>query len=146
MKVRQILTRKGTDGVRTVQPGATIGDVAKQLSEARIGCLVVSNSGGDVAGIVSERDIVRALGRDGPSCLQDEVGSIMTVKVVTCGPDDHEASILGTMTRGRFRHIPVIEDDALIGLVSIGDVVKARIDTLESENEQLEGMIRSATA
>ena len=146
MKVRQILTRKGTEGVRTVKADASIGDVARQLSEAGIGCLVVSNSGKDVGGIVSERDIVRALGRQGPGCLEDAVETIMTAKVVTCDPDDHEASILGTMTRGRFRHMPVMEEGALIGLVSIGDVVKARIDTLESENEQLEGMIRSATA
>ena len=144
MKVRQILARKGGD-VQTISPSTTIGEAAAILSEKRIGCLVVTD-GGAIAGILSERDVVRRLGRDGAGCMNTAVGEIMTAKVVCCAPDDDDASILSRMTDGRFRHMPVTEAGGLIGLISIGDVVKARIDSLEMDNQAMESLIRSATA
>lgn len=146
MKVRQLIERKGSNSTFTAKPEQTIGDAAKRLSELRIGCLIVEDSAGGMAGILSERDIVSALGRDGPACLSNAVSSIMTQEVVTCGLDDDENSILTRMSAGRFRHMPVMDDGKIAGLLSIGDVVKARIETLERDNEAMESMIRSATA
>ena len=146
MKVQQILQRKGSATVESVSPNSSLADVAAKLSEKKIGCVLVVNSGGEVAGIVSERDIVRVLGAAGAGCLNDEVGTIMTSNVVTCGFEDDDNSVLNKMSNGRFRHMPVLQDEKLVGLISIGDVVKARIDSLKMENEELENMIRAATA
>ena len=146
MKVQQILQRKGSAAVESVLPNSLLSEVASKLSEKKIGCVLVVNDGGDLAGIVSERDIVRVLGNSGAGCLTDDVASIMTSTVVTCGVEDDDNSVLQKMSNGRFRHMPVLQDDKLVGLFSIGDVVKARIDSLQMENEELENMIRAATA
>jgi len=146
MKVMQILQRKGSDAIESVYPDSSLGDVAAILSQKKIGCVLVLNKDGKLAGIVSERDIVRVLGAAGGDCLNDSVQSVMTADVVSCVVEDDDNSVLGKMTNGRFRHMPVFKDGELAGLISIGDVVKARIDSLKLENEELENMIRAATA
>jgi len=146
MKVMQILQRKGSDAIESVSPDFTLGDVAAKLSQKKIGCVLVLNKDGGLAGIVSERDIVRTLGAAGSDCLNDKISSVMTPGVITCAVEDDDNSVLKKMTSGRFRHMPVFQDEKLAGLISIGDVVKARIDSLKMENEELENMIRSATA
>lgn len=142
MQVHQILRSKSDDGVVTVQPGSSVAKVAELLSTRRIGAVVVSPDGKRVAGIISERDIVRELGRRGASCLSDTVDSIMTAKIVGCGRDDKADEVLQKMTDGRFRHMPVMEGDQMVGLISIGDVVKARLSELAMEKDALEGMIK----
>jgi CBS domain-containing protein len=144
MKVQQILQRKQSNAVETVEPGSKIHDVAAKLSEMKIGCMLVVNESRQIQGIVSERDIVRILGQRGGGCLDDDVSSVMTEGVITCSTDDDDNSVLEKMTNGRFRHMPVMKDGDLAGLISIGDVVKARIDSLKMENEELENMIRAA--
>ncbi len=146
MKVLQILQRKGSAEIESVSPDDCLSDVATKLSEKKIGCVIILNHSGEIAGIVSERDIVRAIGRIGHDCLDHPVSSVMTSDVVTCAVEDDDNSILEKMTGGRFRHMPVLREGALVGLISIGDVVKARIDGLKMENEELENMIRAATA
>lgn len=145
MKVLQILQRKGSAEIESGSPEDSLADVATHLSEKKIGCLLILNPAGELAGVVSERDIVRALGLRGCDCLQEPVRTVMTSSVVTCNDDDDDNSVLQKMTAGRFRHMPVLRDGALVGLISIGDVVKARIDSLKMENEELENMIRAAT-
>jgi len=145
MKVLQILQRKGSAEIESVSPDDRLSAVATKLSEKKIGCVLILNNSGKIAGIVSERDIVRVLGRLGCDCLDDPVSTVMTNEVVTCTAEDDDNSVLQKMTGGRFRHMPVLRDDALVGLISIGDVVKARIDSLKMENEELENMIRAAT-
>jgi CBS domain-containing protein len=142
MQVHQILRWKSDEGVITIAPGSTLAEAAELLSVRRIGAVVVSTDGKRVAGILSERDIVRELGKRGPSCLADAVEAVMTKKIVTCGSADMAEAILRTMTDGRFRHMPVVEGDVMIGLISIGDVVKARLSELAMEKEALEGMIK----
>lgn len=146
MKVMQILQRKGSDAIESVSPDSSLGDVAAKLSQKKIGCVLVLNEQGKLSGIVSERDIVRVLGSAGGECLNDTVSSVMTAQVITCVVEDDDNSVLQKMTDGRFRHMPVLKDGELVGLISIGDVVKARIDSLKLENEELENMIRAATA
>lgn len=146
MKVMQILTRKGTNDVSSIPPSASLADAAKRLCELKVGCLVVRDGAGPMVGILSERDIVRTLGVQGPECLKQRVESVMTRSVVTCNSEDSADDVLGRMTTGRFRHMPVLDGESLTGLISIGDVVKARIDALEQDYEALESMIRSATA
>ena len=142
MLVSQILKSKSDDGVVTLPPGTTVAKVAEMLSSRRIGAVVISKDGKKVAGIVSERDVVRELGRRGPACLGDSVDGIMTAKVTTCARGDHADEVLQRMTDGRFRHLPVIEAGQMVGLISIGDVVKARLSELEHEKDALEGMIK----
>ncbi|WP_054009076.1 CBS domain-containing protein [Cypionkella psychrotolerans] len=142
MLVSQILKSKSDDGVVTLPPGTIISRVAEVLSARRIGAVVISPDGKKLAGIVSERDIVREIGRRGASCLNENVDTIMTAKVVACARADNANDVLQKMTDGRFRHIPVLEGDELIGLISIGDVVKARLSELHMENDALEGMIK----
>lgn len=142
MLVSQILKSKADDGVVTVTPGTTVAKAAEILSSRRIGALVVSPDGKHVAGIVSERDVVRELGRRGISCLNDTVDSLMTSKIVSCGRADQTDEVLQKMTDGRFRHMPVIEAGEMVGLISIGDVVKARLTELAAEKDALEGMIK----
>ncbi len=146
MKVLQISQRKGSDEIASTTADVSLSDAAAKLSELRIGCLLVLNADGGIAGILSERDIVRTLGVSGADCLKQPVSSVMTSNVVTCGPEDSADSVLSRMTSGRFRHMPVTEGSKIVGLISIGDVVKARIEALEHDNEALESMIRSATA
>lgn len=142
MLVSQILKTKSDDGVVTVSPGTTVAKAAEVLSSRRIGAVVISGDGKQVAGIVSERDVVRELGRRGPACLTDSVDSIMTARVVTCARSDMANDVLQKMTDGRFRHLPVVEGGEMVGLISIGDVVKARLSELAMEKDALEGMIK----
>lgn len=141
MLVSQILKLKGTEKVTTISPDASVSEAAKMLSDLRIGSLVVSPDGEKVAGILSERDIVRELGRRGSACLTEKVQAMMTASVTGCAPDDRADEILAKMTEGRFRHMPVLVDSRMVGLISIGDVVKARLMELSMEKEALEGMI-----
>ncbi|OSQ49330.1 CBS domain-containing protein [Marivita geojedonensis] len=141
MQVHHILKSKATDAVVTVKSGTTISEAAKILAEKRIGTVVVSNDGESALGILSERDIVRELANRGATCLSDTVDSYMTSQLVTCGRNDDADEILGKMTEGRFRHMPVVEDGKMVGLVTLGDVVKARLNELAMERNALEGMI-----
>lgn len=142
MLVSQILKSKADDGVVTVPPGTTVAKAAETLSARKIGALIVSADGKRAAGILSERDIVRELGRRGPACLSDTVDTIMTARIVSCSRADLTDEVLQKMTDGRFRHMPVIEGEEMVGLISIGDVVKARLMELSAEKEALEGMIK----
>jgi CBS domain-containing protein len=114
------------------------------LAKHRIGAVIVSRDGAIVDGILSERDIVRALGTRGASILDLQVQDLMTAEVIGCRPEDTAISVLERMTDGRFRHMPVIEDHAMIGVISIGDVVKARITEVQSENAALTEMISNS--
>jgi CBS domain-containing protein len=142
MLVQQILKSKGDDVVVTVPPTTTVQQVAELLSSRRIGAVIVSTDGKRAAGIVSERDIVRELGKRGTGCLIDTVDKLMTAKIVSCTRAESTDTVLGRMTEGRFRHMPVIEDGVMVGLISIGDVVKARLMELAAEKDALEGMIK----
>ena len=141
MKVQQILKDKPSEGIVSVAPTDSVKAAAELLSAHRIGCVVVSSDGAALDGILSERDIVRELGRVGEACLSQEVSSLMTAKVVGCAPSDTTDEILQKMTDGRFRHMPVLDDGNMLGLISIGDVVKARLSELSMEKDALEGMI-----
>lgn len=142
MLVQQILKTKSDDGVVTVTPGTTVAKAAEMLSTRRIGAVIVSPDGKRALGIVSERDIVRELGRRGTACLTDTVDSIMTANLVGCRRDEQANDVLQKMTDGRFRHMPVMEGNQMVGLISIGDVVKARLTELAMEKDALEGMIK----
>ncbi len=142
MLVRQILAMKGGNEVVTIDAGVPVSEAARILSEKRIGTLVVQGDSGGPEGILSERDIVRELGRRGENCLNDLVAGLMTKDPVTCTPGDSADHVLTKMTEGRFRHMPVVENGAMVGLISIGDVVKARLSELSMEKEALEGMIK----
>lgn len=141
MLVQQILRSKADDGVVTISPKKTVADAVDLLSSRRIGAVIVSLGGKDVAGILSERDIVRELGRRGVSCLSDQVDSMMTSKIVSCTVDDIADTVLERMTQGRFRHMPVMQGDEMVGLISIGDVVKARLSELSMERDALQDMV-----
>ncbi|WP_415403244.1 CBS domain-containing protein [Tateyamaria sp. SN3-11] len=141
MLVHQILKSKSDDAVVTVAPGSKVSDAAKILAERKIGTVVVSGDGVTAEGILSERDIVRVLAKRGGAILNDPVETFMTTKLVTCHRDDSADEILQKMTDGRFRHMPVLEDGQLVGLITIGDVVKARLTELAMEKDALEGMI-----
>ena len=142
MLVQQILKAKSDDGVVTVTPGTTVAKAAELLSSRRIGAVIVSPDGKRVMGIVSERDIVRELGRRGAACMAETVDSIMTSNIVGCRRDERADDVLQKMTDGRFRHMPVMEGNQMVGLISIGDVVKARLTELAMEKDALEGMIK----
>lgn len=142
MHVRQLLESKPKNFVETVSEMQSLSDVVRRLAELKIGALVVTDGDGGVTGIISERDIVRQLAAKGPSCLSSAVRDTMTKAVVSATPDNVAEDLLVKMTDGRFRHMPVIENGALVGILSIGDVVKARMDAITAENEALEGMIR----
>lgn len=141
MTVAKILKSKGTDEVLTVKPGSTVAEAARLLSEKRIGSVVVSPDGKAVSGILSERDIVREIGKRGPGCLSELVDDMMTTKIVSCGREDRVEHVMAEMTRGRFRHMPVLEDGQMVGLITLGDVVKYRLTELAMEKDALEGMI-----
>ena len=142
MLVAHILKGKASSGVHTIAPDALVAKAAGVLSELKIGSLVVSSDGRHAVGILSERDIVRELGRRGPGCLEEPVSAMMTSKLQTCKSGDPADSILERMTEGRFRHMPVVDDDgAMVGLVTLGDVVKARLIDLAMEKDALQGMI-----
>jgi CBS domain-containing protein len=141
MLVRQILNAKTSQGVETVPPVTTVAEAAEILSARKFGALIVSEDGQIPLGILSERDIVRELGRSGASCMGETVAELMTSKLVTCALDDTADQVLTKMTEGRFRHMPVMDDAKMVGLISIGDVVKARLSELSMEKDALEGMI-----
>ena len=140
MLIVTMLRSKG-DFVATVEPTATVRELLDALAEHRIGAVVVSAAGG-IDGIVSERDVVRHLSTSGEGLLDQPVSSIMTAEVVTCRGDTAIEDLMRTMTDRRIRHVPVVDDDgALVGIVSIGDVVKSRISELEGERDDLVGYI-----
>lgn len=141
MLVSHILNSKSSDAVVTVPPGTSIKQAAEILAEKRIGTVVVSNDGATAEGILSERDIVRELAARGAPCLTQTVDAYMTAKLVTCTRSDSADDVLGKMTQGRFRHMPVVEQGKLVGLITLGDVVKARLSELAMEKDALEGMI-----
>ena len=137
MNVDTILTSKGSD-VATIDQHASLADAVAQLRDRAIGALVVSNDGRHIDGIVSERDVVRALASHGASALGRSVASVMSTAVVTCRCGDSVEELMASMTESRFRHLPVVDDDGLLtGIVSIGDVVKSRLGQLQGENEAL---------
>ncbi|MCG7518428.1 CBS domain-containing protein [Ruegeria sp. Ofav3-42] len=142
MLVQAILKSKATGGVVTVLPSVTVSEAAKILSEKRIGTVVVSEDGGETAtGILSERDIVRELAASGSGCLTQPVSAYMTRNLVTATQQDTVQDIMSRMTEGRFRHMPVVEDNKLVGIVTLGDVVKAQLTELAMEKDALQGMI-----
>ncbi|KAA2317361.1 CBS domain-containing protein [Pseudooceanicola sediminis] len=141
MLVQQILKGKSTEGVFTVSPDTPVHEVARLLAEKRIGGLVVSTDGKHAEGILSERDIVRALAARGASCLEMATSALMTKDPICCTLDMMSDEVLRKMTEGRFRHMPVTKDGELVGIVTIGDVVKARLTQLSAEKDALEGMI-----
>jgi len=143
MHVKEILAHKGP-AVVTIGPGAAVADVVASLAQHRIGALVVTSDGRTIEGIVSERDVVKALNTFGAELLHMAVREIMTADVHTCVPADEVRSLARTMTERRFRHMPVVVDGALSGIVTIGDIVKGRVDELETEHEQLMDYISSA--
>lgn len=143
MTVQAILTRKGST-VCTIEPAASIADAAKSLAYHGIGALVVIGAEGQTVGIISERDIVRAVSAMGGAALQTPVAEVMTRKVTTCSLNDKLVDLMQRMTEGKFRHFPVIEERRLIGIVSIGDVVKSRLKELERESNALNEYIRLA--
>lgn len=142
MLVSQILKSKPDEGVITVAPGMSVAQAAEILSSRRIGALVVSPDGKKVSGILSERDVVRELGRRGVACLDEPVETLMTARITTCVRGDQTDEVLQKMTDGRFRHMPVLDGEEMVGLISIGDVVKARLMELAAEKDALEGMIK----
>jgi len=142
MLVQQILKSKGVSSVETVSPDMLVSEAAAILADKGIGTVVVSSDGGKTAaGILSERDIVRELARSGAGCLNDTVSTYMTTELQTCTRDEQTDSVLSRMTDGRFRHMPVVEGGELVGLISLGDVVKARLSELAMEKDALQGMI-----
>ena len=128
----------------SVEPTADLAAAAKLLAAHRIGALVIRGAGGRLAGILSERDIVRALAERGAEALALPVGQVMTREVETCGENDSVASLMERMTTGKFRHMPVVEQGRLVGLISIGDVVKQRVEEFERESEAMRDYIRTA--
>ena len=132
MNVETILRDKG-DWVATIRPDATVAEAVDTLHKERIGALVVSEDGEGVVGVISERDIVSALSEYGEDLLSRTVDEIMTRNVITCGPGDTVGELMAEMTNRRIRHLPVVKDGRLHGIVSIGDVVKNRLDEMETE-------------
>jgi CBS domain-containing protein len=141
MLVHQILKSKADDSVMTVPPGTLVSEIVKILAEKGIGTVLVSKDGKSPDGILSERDVVRHMATKGGAVLQAKVEEYMTAKLVTCARNDSAESVLTQMTKGRFRHMPVLENGELVGLISLGDVVKARLAELAMEKDALEGMI-----
>jgi len=132
MRVNDVLRAKGS-AVVTIAPGRSVRELLALLADRGIGAVVVSSDGEHVEGIVSERDVVRRLHAGGDGVLEGPVTAIMTSEVRTCGPQDHLDELMAAMTEGRVRHLPVVEDGRMIGIVSIGDVVKARITEISAE-------------
>ncbi len=143
MNVKTILAAKGGD-VTSIEPTVTLAVAAKLLAKHRIGALVIRGAGDRLAGILSERDIVRSLSELGSAALDQPVGQVMTRDVETCSEDDSIADIMERMTARKFRHLPVLTNGKLVGLVSIGDVVKQRVEEIEGETEAMRDYIRTA--
>ncbi|WP_022918619.1 CBS domain-containing protein [Ruania albidiflava] len=137
MRISEVIRRKGAEVV-TIRPEVTVTDLLTLLAERNIGAVVVStDEGRTIAGIVTERDVVRHLNSDGAQVLDGPVAALMTTEVLTCSVEDDLQTLARTMTDKRIRHLPVVEDGELLAIVSIGDIVKNRIDELQAENEQL---------
>jgi CBS domain-containing protein len=143
MTVKAILARKGTD-VATTDPNATLADTVKLLAARRIGAVVVTGADRRIVGILSERDVVRALAEKGPAALDAPIADVMTRKVTTCGLRDTVKELMERMTEGKFRHVPVVDQGRLAGIISIGDVVKARIEQVEREAVEMRAYIATA--
>lgn len=140
MRVSDVLSSKGSSQVHTITPDATVSELLDAFAEHDIGALVVSEDGSSMLGIVSERDVVRKLrGVDDPGSAS--VASIMTTDVHVCSPDDSFGSLMAAMTEHRVRHVPVVADGGLVGVLSIGDAVKHRMDQLQFERDQLQGYV-----
>jgi CBS domain-containing protein len=143
MTIKSILTHKGNNVV-TIEPTANLAAAARLLAERRIGAVVVAGVDRRVIGILSERDIVRALAEHGGAALERPISQVMTRKVATCTEAETIVSIMERMTDGKFRHVPVVEEGRLVGIISIGDVVKHRIGEIEHESDALRDYIRTA--
>ncbi len=143
MTVRAILSRKGSDVV-TTDPNATLSEAVQLLAARRIGAVVITGADRRIVGILSERDIVRALAEKGAKALDTPIAEVMTRKVITCGVGETVCEIMERMTRGKFRHVPVVEQGRLAGIISIGDVVKSRVQEMEDESAALRDYIRTA--
>lgn len=143
MNVAQILGGKGRD-VISVQPHRTLAEAIKTLGEKRIGAVVVTGADGNLLGILSERDIIRVLSEAGPAALDHPVSRVMTGKVVTCRSETSADELMEIMTAGRFRHVPVVENGRIVGIISIGDVVKHRVAEIEAESRAMRDYIAMA--
>jgi CBS domain-containing protein len=143
MNVKTILSTKGAE-VITIDPNATLEAAVAILAKHRIGALVVLGADQRIIGILSERDIVRSLAERGAGALTTPLAQVMTRKVVTCGENETVGGIMEQMTTGKFRHVPVVEQDRLVGIVSIGDVVKHRLSEMEHESAALRDYIQTA--
>jgi len=145
MNVKSILAAKRLGGdVICIEPTADLASAARLLAKHGIGAVLIRGAGGRLSGILSERDIVRALSEGGADALHLTVGQVMTRNVATCSEEDTVSELMERMTAGKFRHLPVLRDGDLVGLVSIGDVVKQRLEEIERESEALRDYIRSA--
>jgi CBS domain-containing protein len=144
MIVRNIIDAKPIRQVISVKPTDEVKSAIDVLSKHRIGAVIVSRDGEIVDGILSERDIVRALGAQGVNALSGQVQDLMTAEVIGCHPEDTVNAVMEKMTDGRFRHMPVIEGNRMVGVISIGDAVKARITEIQSENAALTDMISNS--
>jgi CBS domain-containing protein len=143
MNVKAILAAKGGE-IICIEPTADLAAATQLLSANRIGAVLIRGAGGHIAGILSERDIVRALSQHGAAALALPIGQVMTREVTTCTEEDNIAIIMERMTAGKFRHMPVVSKGHLVGLISIGDVVKLRVGEIESESDALRNYIRTA--
>jgi CBS domain-containing protein len=143
MIVKNILASK-SGNVVTIEPTADVAAAVKLLTERRIGAVVILGADHRIVGILSERDIVRALAEHGPTVLNEPVGQVMTRNVMTCSEDDTIGELMDRMTTERFRHIPVVQQEKLIGIVSIGDVVKSRVEEMDHEAKVLRDYIQTA--
>jgi CBS domain-containing protein len=144
MTVATIIASKGRD-VASASPHRTLAEVAQLLASRRIGALLIMGADGDLKGIVSERDIVRAIAKSGAAALEEPVSQHMTTKVVTCEETDLISDVMTEMTQGRFRHMPVVSGARVVGVISIGDVVKQRIAEAESESRLMREYIQMAS-
>jgi CBS domain-containing protein len=143
MTVKAILSGKG-HAVETIAPSATLADAAKTLSARGIGAVVVTDPSGEIIGLLSERDIVRATAERGAAALQQTVDQVMTRRVITCTEADTVGALMEQMTNRKFRHLPVVEDGKLVGIISIGDVVKYRLGEMEAETNAMREYIATA--
>jgi CBS domain-containing protein len=145
MRIGEIIKAKASKDIVTISPDAGVKELIAKLAEYNIGALIVSSDGESLDGIVSERDVVRRLHSDG-TVINNVVSAIMTDVVETCAPDDDLDAVMQTMTERRFRHIPVVQEGTLVGIISIGDVVKHKIGQLEFERDQLDGYIHRSSS
>lgn len=143
MTVRTVLGEKGRDVV-TIEPGASLADAAKLLAQKRIGAVLILGADRRLVGVISERDIVQALAKRGAAALDEPVSQTMTRKVETCNDSETIGSIMERMTKGKFRHVPVVEQGRLVGIISIGDVVKHRLQEMEQESAAMRDYILTA--